>query len=390
MYRISELAKQVGLTRSTLLYYEKLGLITGQRLSNGYRVYGDKDLQRLLLIKQLQLGGLTLQECHTCLETEIDRQVLRERLSQLDKEIADKQQSRQLLSAMLGGSGLKEWHETLDRLAPDAHLEWLIKQGFTEKEALRLKWLSKDMNEHERYMADFIRIYQTLDRWGPGSEADTLKALAKLPSPPQSLLEIGCGKGLATTVLAQHSSAQIIATDNEQLALDSLDERVSEMGLQSRISTQCVSMTDLPFEPGSFDVVWAEGSAYIMGVTTALTEWKKVLTDHGVLVISDLVWLTSEPSEESAWFWEKEYPAMVGVSTRTQQAKAAGYQVIDSFMLSPLGWENYYAPLQKRIEQLQIEWGDSAVIKDIQAELSVYQNHSAEFGYQFLILQKGD
>ncbi|WP_155487100.1 MerR family transcriptional regulator, partial [Vibrio harveyi] len=63
MYRISELAEMLGLSRTTLLYYEKIELIKGQRLSNGYRAYSDADLQRLRLIQQLQSGGLTLKEC---------------------------------------------------------------------------------------------------------------------------------------------------------------------------------------------------------------------------------------------------------------------------------------------------------------------------------------
>ena len=39
MYRISELALLVGLSRTALLYYEKLNLINGKRQENGYRVY---------------------------------------------------------------------------------------------------------------------------------------------------------------------------------------------------------------------------------------------------------------------------------------------------------------------------------------------------------------
>lgn len=141
MYRISELAEQVGLSRSTLLYYEKLGLITGKRLDNGYRSYSERDLQRLRLLQQLQAGGLTLKECQACLEAKVDRQLLLDRMQLLDKEIAQKQQSRDLLAAMLGESDMTEWHQSLEQTAPDAHLDWLLKQGFDEKQALRLKWL---------------------------------------------------------------------------------------------------------------------------------------------------------------------------------------------------------------------------------------------------------
>ena len=112
MLHISALAGRVGLSRSTLLYYEKLGLIRGQRQSNGYRSYGEQDVQRLQLILKLQAGGLTLKECIACLDARIDRELLERRLRRLDEEIDRKQQSRQLLAALLGEEiGRASWRE---------------------------------------------------------------------------------------------------------------------------------------------------------------------------------------------------------------------------------------------------------------------------------------
>ena len=126
MYRISELAQHVGLSRSTLLYYEKLGLISAKRQANGYRSYSENDLQRLVLLQQLQAGGLSLKECQACLEAKIDREKLLHRLDVLDDEIAKKQKARELLSSMLGMNSMREWHQTIEQQAPSAHLEWLI------------------------------------------------------------------------------------------------------------------------------------------------------------------------------------------------------------------------------------------------------------------------
>ncbi|WP_462159070.1 MerR family transcriptional regulator [Pseudoalteromonas sp. GB56] len=161
MYKISEFAAALGLSRTAVLHYEKLQLISGVRLDNGYRIYSDKDLQRMRLVLQLHAGGLTLKECKACLDAKIDKQLLQSRLITLDEEIKQKQQAHALLSAMLGQGDLTHWHQELECSAPDAHLDWLITQGFSEKEALRLKWLSKDMNEHEQYMADFMTVFGT-------------------------------------------------------------------------------------------------------------------------------------------------------------------------------------------------------------------------------------
>ncbi|MCK6265793.1 methyltransferase domain-containing protein [Vibrio sp. ZSDE26] len=387
-YRISELAKKVGLSRTALLYYEKQKLITGQRQSNGYRVYSDKDVQRVLLLQQLQAGGLTLKECKACLEAKVDRTLLQNRLRTLDEEIEKKRQSRQLLAAMLGEGDLKAWHENIDSVAPDAHLDWLMKQGFNEKEALRLKWLSKDMNEHEQYMADFMTVFETLERWGPGSESDTLKAFTHLPKPPRSILEIGCGNGLATTVLANQCDAPITAVDNEESALKRLNSTLASKNLSHRVTPLCASMTELPFDEASFDLIWAEGSAYIMGVEQALKQWRPLLEKDGMLMISDLVWLTDSPSEEVSKFWASEYPDIQTIATRLEQIKTAGYEVVHHFSLNQQSWQDYWLPLKKRIKSLTTSMPDSAAVKDIAKEVEIYQRYLDEFGYQMFVLQR--
>ncbi|MDL5029204.1 MerR family transcriptional regulator [Vibrio sp. TMPB1044] len=408
MYRISELAELVGLSRSTLLYYGKLGLIEAQRQSNGYRLFSEKDLQRVRLLQQLQAGGLTLKECQACLDAKIERGLLENRLKQLDEELVQKQRSRDLLAAMLGESGLEEWHESMDKIAPDAHLDWLIKQGFDEKQALRLKWLSKDMNEHEQYMADFGAIFEGLERLGPGTAEDTLEVLVKVPSSPEQVLEIGCGKGIATTVLARaikehQADVQITAVDNDQPSLDILTQQAQASGLESNVQTVCASMMDLPFEAKSFDLIWSEGSAYIMGVQKALKQWRKLLTDDGILVVNDLVWNTENPSEPVKAFWQKEYPDMTTVPERIKQAKAEGYQVLDDFAMSDAGWLAYYLPLQKQVEALKATMPNSKALTDCDNEIKQFFNNSKpksdlsegsqgsglrDFDYHFFVLKK--
>ena len=389
MYKISELAAEVGLSRTALLYYEKLKLISGRRLDNGYRVYSDRDLQRVRLIQQLQAGGLTLKECKVCLEAKVDRQLLQNRLKALDEEIKKKRQSRNLLAAMLGEGDLKAWHKGLDDLAPDAHLDWLIRQGFSEKEALRLKWLSKDMNEHDLYMADFMKVFENLEYWGPGSERDTQKALKQVPAAVGNILDIGCGKGLATKVLAEHTEATITALDNEQSALDRLAHRFEQLGISDRLETVYGSMTELPFSKESFELIWAEGSAYIMGVEKALAEWRPFLRGQGYLVLSDMVWRTTTPSKESAALWNQEYPDIQLVETRLGQMRSAGYRIVDHFPMSEEAWLNYYGPLGKRVAELEPEMPTSAALIDIKNEVDICTKFAGEFGYHMFILAKG-
>jgi len=388
MYRISELAQRVGVSRATLLYYEKLGLLKAQRQANGYRVYSDADRQRLELMQQLQAGGLSLQECQACLDGKLDRDMLQQRLHRLEAELAEKTRSRDLLSALLGRSSLKTWHETLERVAPDLHRAWLMTQGFSSEDAARVALLSKDMNMHDDYMDTFMKVFSGLEYWGPGSAEATRRALSLIPFEPRSILEIGCGRGVATLVLADATSAQITATDTADDALEALRSKVLERGLEDRIAVEHADMAALraPAEP--YDVIWAEGSAYVIGVETAFKAWRPLLRPSGVLVVSDMVWRTDQPTEAVAAFWEAEYPAMTTPSDRVREAERAGYRVLSHFDMGREAMKAYYAPLEARVAAMTAELAGSRVGEDLLAELDAWREGGGQFSYEIFVLQR--
>ncbi len=387
MYRISELAKRVGLSRSTLLYYEKLGLIAGKRLSNGYRSYSEQDYQRIKLLQQLQAAGLTLKECLSCLEGQIDRNLLTKRLNTLETEIAEKQSAQVLLLSMLGKSSMRDWHETIERSAPSAHLDWLTKQGFDEKSALRIKWLSKDMNKHEQYMNEFEVVFGELERLGPGDSRDSLKALHSVPIQSGKLLEIGCGKGITAKELAKNSSFSITALDDDKRNLQALIEGISGTNIEQQIVTVCASMTAMPFNKQEFDVIWSEGSAYIMGFKQALKYWQAYLKPKGYMVITDLVWLTDDRDKEAVEFWLNNYPDMVSVKQRTKDIVKSGYEVISSFTQSEQSWANYLLPLKIKINEVGKQLFTSNLISDLKAELTIHDNYLGQYGYQVFVVK---
>lgn len=63
--RISELARQSGLSKDTIRFYEKTGMLSGlpmSRLNNNYRDYVPAVLNRLRVISDLKEFGFTLPE----------------------------------------------------------------------------------------------------------------------------------------------------------------------------------------------------------------------------------------------------------------------------------------------------------------------------------------
>lgn len=61
---ISEVAKLTGLTAKTIRFYEGKGLLTEpKRGNNGYRLYSNKHVDELVLIRRSRLVGFSLDEC---------------------------------------------------------------------------------------------------------------------------------------------------------------------------------------------------------------------------------------------------------------------------------------------------------------------------------------
>ncbi|MFJ2214389.1 MerR family transcriptional regulator [Streptomyces sp. NPDC101062] len=60
--RIGELAAQTGTTRDTIRFYEKVGLIAGRRLANGYRDFPPEAVAWLHYVRTAQTLGFSLAE----------------------------------------------------------------------------------------------------------------------------------------------------------------------------------------------------------------------------------------------------------------------------------------------------------------------------------------
>ena len=87
-WKISEITKLTSVSVRTLQYYDSFGLLKpSNRLPNGYRLYGRKDLQKLLHILSLKFLNLDL----TTIKGVLDGRILiQEELVAQQKQIGDK------------------------------------------------------------------------------------------------------------------------------------------------------------------------------------------------------------------------------------------------------------------------------------------------------------
>jgi len=65
---ISDVAKKTGLTSKAIRFYEQKGLVTpAYRADNGYRTYGQKQLDELTFLRKARQVGFNLEECQELL-----------------------------------------------------------------------------------------------------------------------------------------------------------------------------------------------------------------------------------------------------------------------------------------------------------------------------------
>jgi DNA-binding transcriptional MerR regulator len=162
-YTISAVAKQFGLSRTALLYYDEIGLLSPRgRSSAGYRVYTEKDLLLMKEISCLRNAGLCLRDIQKTLGHKSSHRegVLRKRLEGLNGDIRRLREQQQQILSLLGtpemssstrvltkekwvaclrkagldDKGMIRWHAEFEKSSPEAHQDFLESLGLAQAE----------------------------------------------------------------------------------------------------------------------------------------------------------------------------------------------------------------------------------------------------------------
>ncbi len=249
--------------------------------------------------------------------------------------------------------------------------------------------------DNPRARAVFFDVHSGLPREGPGSRASTRRALdLARPLPEKArVLDIACGPGMQTMDLAEFlPGATITAVDTHAPFVEEANRRAVERGVDDRVRAEIGDMNNLNFEPGSFDLIWCEGAAYIMGVGEALRAWRPLLKVGGKLALTDAVWLRDDPPDRVARCWA-EYPDMRDVEQRRALVAECGYRLLGDFVLPPSDWwDDYCGPQERRIDEIAPKYaGDpvaEAVLEECREENAVFREFPEYFGYLFLVMTR--
>ena len=111
--RIGELAERTGVSRRSLRYYEKRGLLRADRSEKGWRAYDEGAVTRVANVRDLLAAGLRIDDIRQisppCLQQDLDLApacdeaitMYAKRLAEVDATIATLRGHRDLLAARL-------------------------------------------------------------------------------------------------------------------------------------------------------------------------------------------------------------------------------------------------------------------------------------------------
>ena len=238
-------------------------------------------------------------------------------------------------------------------------------------------------------------VFGPLSQGAPGNEASTLRALDAVPGRDavRQVLDLGAGHGRTTFALARAlPDARIAAVEIHPPFVERIARRARETGLADRVRAICGDMEKIDVAGGSIDLVWAEGSIYLVGIERALAMWRRWLRPGGCVAFSDFAWWTGDPSEEARAFWAVEYPDMASEAAIRSRAEDPGYRAVDGFRMPREAHDAYYLPLEARVAELagRADAAVKRVLEDIRTEIDMVRRFSDEAGYTFFVLQRAE
>ena len=172
-------------------------------------------------------------------------------------------------------------------------------------------------------------------------------------------------------MLAKLSGGKITGIDIDQHLLDRLDKRIEEEEFSNQVVTKKCSLNDVDFPNETFDIVWAEGSIWIIGFKKGLEEWRRLLKPKGFLVVHDSV---------------------KTVLNELDMLSSLGYELINHFELPEDAWlKEYGMPLERLIKEQRKRAKDSETRKMLdryQNEVNMIKRNPKDHISAFYIMQK--
>jgi len=237
-----------------------------------------------------------------------------------------------------------------------------------------------------------IESHIGLERQGPGSPEMTIRALSFLENIDKNIkvIDLACGTGGQTMVLAQNITGNIIGLDQCSDFINVFNNNAKKLNLQNRVNGIVGSMENLPYQKEEFDLIWSEGAIDSIGFEKGLNYWNGFLKKNAYIAVTCPSWLTEERPAEIEKFWIDAVNGLNTIGQNISIMTKTGYDFVATFILPEKCWtDNYFIP-REVIEKALLERypGNKTVVAYIENEkyeVELYTKYKQYYGYVFYI-----
>ena len=246
--------------------------------------------------------------------------------------------------------------------------------------------------ENELTMMDLIiETHLGLERQGPGSLEMVIKALSFIDNHNEfaKTLDLACGSGGQTMVLAQNITGKITGVDIVPELINIFNDNAKKLNFQERVNGIVGSMDNLPIQDNDFDLIWSEGAIDNIGFEKGLTYWYNFLKKNGYVAVTCPSWFTNERPEEIEKFWSGVGCKLDTIAYNISIMQKIGYVPVASFILKEKCWIDYFTSREIEDKKIQKKYTGNetveAYVNDNKYEAELFSKYKQYYGYVFYI-----
>jgi len=195
------------------------------------------------------------------------------------------------------------------------------------------------------------------------------------------VLELGCGSGYSSELLAREFGAAVIAADDDDRGLELLRYRLQAANLAHPVQIEKLSSRELPFKEGEFNAILLYPKL-MFPFAAGIAVLRRHLAPDGRLLIGYPVRVGRRPNEAALEFWEKKLgEPLSGPGGLMQLLTAAGFEseTIDTADSLPL--DPFYEAFEAEVAQ------NDPVVRSLRDEIAHHRarNGTASVAFAMVI-----
>jgi ubiquinone/menaquinone biosynthesis C-methylase UbiE len=182
------------------------------------------------------------------------------------------------------------------------------------------------------------------------------------------VLDVGCGAGVTPCYIAREIGCRVVGVDIVPAMIERANEEARRNRVEHLVQFRTGDALDLPFDPGTFDVLFTESVTAITGdAQKALNEYVRVLQPGGYVGLNESTTLKSPPPPDVIAWASQDLGATVTLITRDEWI-----QLMENAGLVEIEAEVFNISTQEETRAIMQRYGLSRMLRVLTRTLKLY------------------